>query len=81
MAFARRAKVRARGHEMNPDSQCKGGQSGIEGIPDGAMTFPCPICKAICEVIRPREAGGRKPLPKLESHKFGGDERGRSQSA
>ena len=61
---------------MNPDSQCKGGLLGIQGTPDEATTFPCPICKATCEVIRPRATGGRKPLPKLESTSLAGTSEG-----
>jgi hypothetical protein len=67
---------------MNPDAQCKGGQTTLQGIPEGITEFPCPVCKAVCEVIWPRsKAGGKKPLPMLEAHPAGGDVRGRSQSA
>jgi hypothetical protein len=67
---------------MNTDAQCKGGQLSLQGIPEGSSEFPCPVCKAVCEVIWSRPTpDGRKPLPRLEAHKLGGDERGRSQSA
>jgi hypothetical protein len=49
---------------------CNGGSHGLEGVPEGATTFPCPICKAHAEVMWPRRtADGGKPLPRLEPHK------------
>jgi hypothetical protein len=54
---------------MNPQI-CNGGSHGLEGVPEGATTFACPICKAHAEVMWPRRiANGRKPLPRLEPHK------------
>jgi hypothetical protein len=55
---------------MNPKMICTGGADGLDGVPDGAPSFPCPICKAHAEVMWPRQtADGRKPLPRLEPHK------------
>jgi hypothetical protein len=48
---------------------CSGGSHGLEGVPQGGTTFPCPICKAHAEVMWPRRTtNGCKPLPRLELH-------------
>ena len=55
---------------MNGQMICNGGAHGLDGVPDGATTFPCPICKAHVEVMWPRKTvDGRRPLPRLEPHK------------
>jgi hypothetical protein len=49
---------------------CNGGARGLDGVPDGAAAFQCPICKVHAEVMWPRRtADGRKPSPKMEPYK------------
>ena len=55
---------------MNGQMICNGGSHGLEAIPKGAPTFPCPICKAHVEVIWARRtADGHRRLPRLEPRK------------